>query len=39
MPGGTGEFTVWVDGTKIAEKDHNGFPPEADVLKAVEQRR
>ena len=32
VPGGVGEFTVWVSGTKVAEKDFNGFPAEPEVL-------
>ena len=34
-PGGRGEFSVWVDGRKIAEKGMRGFPADAEVLKAV----
>jgi hypothetical protein len=32
IPGGVGEFTVWIKGTKVAEKDFNGFPSEPEVL-------
>jgi predicted Rdx family selenoprotein len=35
-PGGRGEFTVWVDGVKIAEKSRTGFPSEAAVLASVQ---
>jgi predicted Rdx family selenoprotein len=35
MPGATGEFTVWVNGTKVAEKGYDGFPSEPDVLQAA----
>ena len=31
-PGGVGEFTLWISGTKVAEKDSNGFPSEPEVL-------
>jgi predicted Rdx family selenoprotein len=34
-PGGRGEFTVWVNGQKIAEKDSSGFPPEKEVVAKV----
>lgn len=34
-PGGRGEFTVWVDGVKVAEKSRTGFPAEPAVLEAV----
>lgn len=34
-PGGRGEFTVWVDGNKIAEKSRTGFPADAALLQAV----
>jgi hypothetical protein len=32
--GGAGEFTVWVDGTKVAEKDWQ-FPEPSAVVAAV----
>ena len=35
QPGGRGEFSVWVDGTKIAEKTRTGFPGEPAILEAV----
>jgi predicted Rdx family selenoprotein len=34
-PGGRGEFTVWVDGTKVAEKSRTGFPAEPAIVEAV----
>ena len=34
-PGGRGEFTVWVDGKKIAEKTRTGFPAESALLESV----
>ena len=34
-PGGRGEFTVWVDGVKVAEKSRTGFPGEKGVVEAV----
>lgn len=33
--GNSGEFTVWVDGKKVAEKDWRGFPEPDDVVDAV----
>ena len=33
--GGRGEFTVWVDGKKIAEKSRNGFPSEPAIIDLV----
>ena len=33
--GGRGEFTIWVDGVKVAEKSRNGFPSEKAVVAAV----
>jgi hypothetical protein len=35
VPGGRGEFTVWVGDRKVAEKTRRGFPSEADVVSAV----
>lgn len=35
IEGGRGEFTVWVDGARVAQKDENGFPTDADALDAV----
>jgi len=34
-PGGRGEFTIWVDGVKVAEKSRNGFPSEKAVVETV----
>ena len=34
-PGARGEFTVWVDDVKVAEKTRTGFPPEKAVVDAV----
>jgi predicted Rdx family selenoprotein len=34
-PGGRGEFTVWVDGVKVAEKSRSGFPSEKAVVETV----
>ena len=36
-PGGRGEFTVWVDGKKVAEKTRSGFPAEAAIVDLVRQ--
>jgi predicted Rdx family selenoprotein len=36
-PGGRGEFSVWLDGEKIAEKDRDGFPTEQEVVSKVGQ--
>ncbi len=33
--GNPGEFTVWVDGQMVAEKDWRGFPEPDDVVDAV----
>jgi len=33
--GGSGEFTVWVDERKVAEKSWGRFPDPNDVVKAV----
>ena len=33
--GSPGEFTVWVDGTKVAEKARGMFPDPGDVVAAV----
>lgn len=35
MVGTPGEFTVWVDDVKVAEKDWRGFPEPDDVVDAV----
>jgi predicted Rdx family selenoprotein len=34
-PGARGEFTVWVDGVKVAEKSRSGFPAEKAVVDAI----
>lgn len=33
--GHRGEFSVWVDDRKVAQKDANGFPEDRDVVEAV----
>lgn len=35
VEGDRGEFTVWVDGQKVAEKGLFRFPSDADVVRAV----
>jgi predicted Rdx family selenoprotein len=35
QPGGRGEFTVWVDGKKVAEKSRSGFPSETAIVETV----
>jgi hypothetical protein len=35
VAGGRGEFTVWVDGVKVAEKSRSGFPSEKAVIETV----
>jgi predicted Rdx family selenoprotein len=34
-PGGRGEFSVWVDDVKVAEKSRTGFPTEKAVVESV----
>jgi predicted Rdx family selenoprotein len=34
-PGARGEFTIWADGVKVAEKSRNGFPSEKAVVETV----
>ena len=34
-PGGRGEFSVWVDDKKVAEKSRSGFPDEKTVVETV----
>ena len=34
-PGGRGEFTIWVDDVKVAEKSRSGFPTEKAVIETV----
>lgn len=33
--GNRGEFTVWVDGVKLAEKSRTGFPAESAIVETV----
>ena len=35
-PGGRGEYTVWVDGAKVADKAGGDFPSERDIVTAVQ---
>jgi hypothetical protein len=35
-PGARGEFSVWVDGRKVAEKTGNGFPTDDALMAAVD---
>jgi len=35
--GNSGEFTVWVDGVKVAEKIAGRFPDPAEIIAAVER--
>ena len=37
VEGGRGEFTVWVGGERVAQKDENGYPADADVVAKVRQ--
>jgi hypothetical protein len=37
--GGSGEFTVWVDGKKVAEKQWGNFPEPTAVVAAVRNAR
>lgn len=37
VPGGRGEFTVWVGPKRVAGKSAAGFPEPAQVLVAVQQ--
>ncbi len=34
-PGDRGEYTVWLDGKKIADKAGGNFPTEAEVVAAA----
>ena len=36
-PGARGEFSVWVDGKKVAEKSSRGFPHDAELVSTVTQ--
>jgi hypothetical protein len=35
--GGRGELSVWVDGRKVAHKDHKGFPSDPSLLAMVRE--
>jgi hypothetical protein len=35
--GGRGELSVWVGGTKVAERSPRGFPADAALVTAVKQ--
>ncbi|MCP4810720.1 MAG: hypothetical protein GY913_10550 [Proteobacteria bacterium] len=35
VPGARGEFTIWVDGRKVAGKGPDGFPSSEQVLDVV----
>ena len=35
VPGARGEFSVWLNDTKVAEKSMKGFPSDDDIVKAV----
>ena len=37
-PGSRGEFSVWVNAARVAQKDKDGFPSDADVLAAVRRQ-
>jgi len=34
-PGGRGEFSVWVDGDRVAKKGFTGFPSDDKCVEAV----
>jgi len=36
-PGNAGEFTVWVEGVKVAEKTGGRFPEPAEIIAAIER--
>ena len=36
-PGSRGEFSIWVDGKKVAQKDSKGFPADTALLQTVKQ--
>jgi hypothetical protein len=38
VEGARGEFSVWVDEERVAQKDGDDFPSDEDVLSAVRQR-
>ena len=35
VEGSRGEFTVWLDDRKVAEKTSSGFPPDDAIVEAV----
>jgi hypothetical protein len=37
VEGARGEFTVWVDGKRVAQKTADGFPEDQQALSAVKQ--
>ena len=37
VEGARGEFTVWVDGTRVAQKTADGFPEDQEAVSAVTQ--
>jgi hypothetical protein len=37
VAGGRGEFTVWVDEERVAQKDADGFPSDEDAVAAVQR--
>ena len=37
VEGGRGEFTVWVDELKVAQKTTDGFPADEEALAAVQK--
>jgi hypothetical protein len=36
-PGGRGEFSVWVDGKKVAQREARGFPTDTALMESVKQ--
>jgi hypothetical protein len=37
VKGARGEFTIWVDEVKVAQKTSDGFPSEPEALAAVQK--
>jgi hypothetical protein len=37
VPGGRGEFTVWVNDQKVTGKGPDGFPSERQIARAVQE--
>jgi len=37
--GNSGEFTIWVDGVKVAEKLGGRFPEPAEIVAAIQRPR